>query len=90
MSYQYRPLVDLQETYLAVHKDKQKNGIGEACVNLIINMAKEQTFAGCIFITVDALITPEYSAVGFYRKCHFTQAEDRKPYRETLRLYYAL
>lgn len=80
----------LEITYLAVREDRQHMGIGEACVDVIINMANEQTMAGCIFLTVDALIIPEYSAVGFYRKCHFTQAEDRKPYKETLRLYYAL
>lgn len=80
----------LEIAYLAVRKDKRGQHIGEACVETIIGLAQEQTLAGCIFITVDALVMEDYSAVGFYRYCHFTQAEDRNPNKETLRLYYAL
>lgn len=80
----------LEITYLAVREDKRRTGIGEACVRLIIEMAKEQTMAGCQFVTVDALVTPDYSATGFYYTCRFSQAEDRQAWRDTIRMYYAL
>jgi hypothetical protein len=48
------------------------------------------TFAGCQFLTVEALATSDYSAVGFYEKCGFTANEVRKPYKDTLRMFRTL
>lgn len=41
---------------------------------------------GCQFITVEAYCTKEYSAVGFYRNCGFSQADIVAKY-DTLRMY---
>ena len=41
-------------------------------------------------ITVEALATSEYSAVGFYQRCGFTANEVRKPYKDTLRMFRTL
>jgi ribosomal protein S18 acetylase RimI-like enzyme len=52
--------------------------------------ARDQTFAGCQFLTVEAYATKEYSAVGFYERCGFTAAEVKRPYKDTLRMYMTL
>ena len=57
---------------------------------MIAEKARSQTFAGCQFLTVEALATGEYSAVGFYSRCGFTANEVRKPYKDTLRMFYTL
>ena len=56
----------------------------------IAEHARSQTFAGCQFLTVEALATSEYSAVGFYQRCGFTANEVRKPYKDTLRMFRTL
>ena len=48
------------------------------------------TLAGCQFLTVEALATKEYSAVGFYERCGFAPNEVKKPYKDTLRMYMTL
>lgn len=61
----------LEIVYLAVHKDYQKQKIGETIVEGIVNIARKQNIAGCEFITVEAFHNNQYSAVGFYTKCQF-------------------
>lgn len=42
--------------------------IGAALIEEISKVAREQKIGGCIFLTVRAWHTTEYSAVGFYEK----------------------
>ena len=37
-----------------------------------------------------ALVTNEYSAIGFYQRCGFTANEVRKPDKDTLRMFRTL
>ena len=55
-------------------------GIGDFIIKEIATQACSQTFAGCQFLTVEALATKEYSAIGFYERCGFTANEVKKPY----------
>lgn len=82
------PALDI--AYLAVRKDYRENNIGRAIVEMIAEQARAQSFAGCQFLTVEALATSEYSAVGFYQKCGFTANELRKPYKDTIRMFRTL
>lgn len=82
------PALDI--AYLAVKKDYRGNNLGRAIIRLIVDKARSQTFAGCQFITVEALATNEYSAVGFYERCGFTANEVKKPYKDTLRMFRTL
>lgn len=82
------PALDI--AYLAVQSKFRGNNIGRAIIRLIVDMAKHQTFAGCQFLTVEALATSEYSAVGFYERCGFTANEVKKPYKDTLRMFRTL
>lgn len=61
----------LEITYLAVHKKYQHLKIGSVLVDTIDGMAKQQRLAGCVFLTVNALHTPAYSARGFYERNGF-------------------
>lgn len=63
----------LEITYLAVDKKYQHLKLGSSIVEEICNVARSQEIAGCLFLTVKALCTKEYSAVSFYEKCHFTK-----------------
>lgn len=63
----------LEITYLAVRKDRRGQKIGIDLVYEIAERAKKQNIAGCLFLTVNALHTKEYSAVGFYEKCKFAK-----------------
>ncbi|MBQ8064719.1 MAG: GNAT family N-acetyltransferase [Prevotella sp.] len=82
------PALDI--AYLAVQEKWRGQGIGNFIVKEIAMEAREQTFAGCQFLTVEAYATKEYSAVGFYGRCGFTAAEVKKPYKDTLRMYMTL
>jgi GNAT superfamily N-acetyltransferase len=82
------PALDI--AYLAVRKEYRGNRVGQSIVELIAEKARSQTFAGCQFLTVEALATSEYSAVGFYQRCGFTANEVRKPYKDTLRMFRTL
>ena len=64
--------------------------MGLSIVEMIAEQARSQTFAGCQFLTVEALATSEYSAVGFYERCGFTANELKKPYKDTLRMFRTL
>lgn len=79
----------IEIAYLAVSKDYRGKNLGRSLIDSIANMARTQDLAGCQFLTVDALATKEYSAVGFYSKCKFARAEP-VPVRDTLRMYYNL
>ena len=82
------PALDI--AYLAVKEKYRGNRVGQSIVELIADRARSQTFAGCQFLTVEALATSEYSAVGFYERCGFTANEVRKPYKDTLRMFRTL
>jgi GNAT superfamily N-acetyltransferase len=82
------PALDIAD--LAVREEYRGNKVGQSIVELIADRARSQTFAGCQFLTVEALATSEYSAVGFYQRCGFTANEVRKPYKDTLRMFRTL
>lgn len=82
------PALDI--AYLAVQEKWRGQGVGHLLVDTIAEQARSQTFAGCQFLTVEALATSEYSAVGFYQRCGFTANEIRKPYKDTLRMFRTL
>lgn len=82
------PALDI--AYLAVQQKWRGMGIGNFIIKEIAIQARTQTFAGCQFLTVEALATKEYSAVGFYERCGFTANEVKKPYKDTLRMYRTL
>jgi GNAT superfamily N-acetyltransferase len=69
------PALDI--AYLAVREEYRGNKVGQSIVEMIADRARSQTFAGCQFLTVEALATSEYSAVGFYQRCGFTANEVR-------------
>ena len=67
-------LKDLNDNpYIAVRQDLRGGNIGGDLVNEIAEWAKRQDMAGCLFLTVNALHTKEYSAVRFYEKCKFAK-----------------
>lgn len=82
------PALDI--AYLAVKQQYRKQGIGSAIVEQIAEDARTQNFAGCQFLTVEALSTSAYSAVGFYDHCGFTPNEVKKPYKDTIRMFRTL
>lgn len=82
------PALDI--AYLAVQQKYRGKRIGYAILEQIATDARSQTFAGCQFLTEEALATKEYSAVGFYQRCGFTANEVRKPYKDTLRMFRTL
>lgn len=55
-----------------------------------VDMAQHQDFAGCLFITVEAMINKPYSAVGFYENCYFAPCEYLNPNKGTLRMFRTL
>lgn len=82
------PALDI--AYLAIQKEYRGKKLGRAIIKLIADKARSQTFAGCQFLTVEALATKEYSAVGFYERCGFSANEVKKPYKDTLRMFRTL
>lgn len=82
------PAMDI--AYLAIQKEWRGKHIGDFLIKQITDLARKQTLAGCQFLTVEALATKEYSAVGFYERCGFTANEIKKPYKDTLRMYMTL
>lgn len=63
----------LEIAYLAVSKDSQHQHLGSEILAQIEYMAKSQKMAGCVFLTVNALHTKDYSAVSFYEKNSFAK-----------------
>lgn len=82
------PALDI--AYLAVQKGWHGQHIGKFLIAQIAERARTQTFAGCQFLTVEALATKDYSAVGFYERCGFAPCEIKKPNKDTLRMYLTL
>ncbi len=82
------PALDI--AYLAVQKAWRGKHIGQYLVEMIAEQARSQNFAGCQFLTVEALATADYSAVGFYSRCGFTPNELKNPNKDTLRMYRTL
>ena len=82
------PAMDI--AYFAIQKNWQGKHIGDFLIKQIADLARRQTLAGCQFLTVEALATKEYSAVGFYERCGFAPNEVKKPYKDTLRMYMTL
>lgn len=85
---QHYPAIDI--SYFAVDKKYQRRHIGSALLEDIINRTKLQNYAGCQFVVVDALITPEYNAISFYSRNGFDICEDKKAYKDCVRMYRAL
>lgn len=85
---EHYPAIDI--AYFAVNKDYQGNNIGSMLIEDIVNQVKQNDFAGCQFIVVDALVTREYNAVGFYAKNGFTVCEDLKAQKDCVRMYRVL
>ncbi len=82
------PALDI--AYLAVQKKWREKKIGRYLIEMIAARARSQNFAGCQFLTVEALATKEYSAVGFYSRCGFTPNELKDPRKDTLRMFRTL
>lgn len=64
--------------YLAVREDKRDNPdirLGSLIIAAIEEQAKVDKLSSTLFITVEALDTAKYSAVGFYLKCGFDYSE---------------
>lgn len=85
---EHYPAMDI--AYFAVNKDFQRQYIGSALLEDVIQQIKDTAIAGCQFVVVDALVTKDYSALGFYSKNRFTVCEDRKPYKDCVRMYRVL
>ena len=79
----------IEIAYLAVKKQKRKQGIGEYIISQVEKKAQRDN-PECEFLTVEAYKTKKYSAVGFYNKCDFTPAEQPQSYKDTLRMYKVL
>lgn len=88
--YSKRRYPALDIAYLAIQKEWRNKHIGKAIVSEITERAKEQRFAGCQFLTVEAYTTTDYSAVGFYYSCGFSASEIKDPNKDTLRMYMPL
>ena len=80
----------LEIAYLAVEERFRRQGMGKSIVNAIADMAQKQNMAGCMFLTVEAYIENNYSAVPFYYSCRFEPCEFKKPNKETLRMFRAI
>lgn len=77
-------------SYFAVAAAYQHQHIGSALLEDIINRIRKKDDAGCQFVVVDALVTDRYSALAFYAKNGFTVCEDKKPYKDCVRMYKVL
>lgn len=71
---------------LAVSKGLQGSGIGKKIINFIQPLFFDNRYAGCRFITVDALKTAEE----FYRKCRFLPLNNPEPEEETILMFFDL
>ena len=63
----------LEIAYLAIEQKFQSLHLGSALIEEIASMARNQRYAGCVFLTVRAWHTSDYSAVGFYEKNQFAK-----------------
>lgn len=79
----------LEISYFAVAKSMHHRGLGAFLIETISHKAATQSFAGCQFLTVEALINRQtsYNAVGFYQKQNFRPCEYLNPLKGTLRMF---
>lgn len=61
--------------YLAVSKNWRNKGIGHFILNEIALKAIEDDLSATMFLTVEAIETKDYSAVGFYKKFNFVDSD---------------
>lgn len=85
---EHYPAIDI--SYLAVSDVYQHQGLGSALLEDIIQFVKDNSIAGCQFVVVDALVIPGYSALAFYSKNGFSVCEDKKAYKDCVRMYRVL
>ena len=88
--YSKRRYRALDIAYLAVQKNWRNRHIGKALIAEISERARNQRFAGCQFLSVEAYATDDYSAVGFYSSCGFAPCEMKNPNKDTLRMFMTL
>lgn len=88
--YSKRRYPALDIAYLAVATVAQHQGLGVSIIDIIAEKAEQQDFAGCMFLSVEALATKDYSAVDFYNKCGFAPNEYPNPSKDTLRMFKTL
>ena len=69
--------------YLAVAQEFRNQNIGTEIILAITDLANSQHTP---FITVDAYVTLQYSAVPFYEKCGFTHLENQDRSYDTMRM----
>ena len=74
-------------TYLAVSENFQRQGWGKWIVEVIVEKARSQTFAGCQFLAVDALIGEGNNTIPFYTQCGFIPSENPSPWKDTRRMF---
>ena len=83
-------------TYLAVSENFQRQGWGKWIVGqgwgkwiveVIVEKARSQTFAGCQFLAVDALIGEGNNTIPFYTQCGFIPSENPSPWKDTRRMF---
>ncbi len=70
------PAVEID--YLAVCEDYRNDPdihLGRAVLDAIEQMVARDSLSATMFLTVEALDTKEYSAVGFYKNCDFKLSE---------------
>lgn len=74
--------------HLGVLKHMQNKGIGSQILEFVIDTFKEFNVAGCQFITVDALNTPQVKK--FYAGRYFIRLTSSDEGQPTVRMYFTL
>ena len=67
------PAVEID--YLAVSENWRHKGLGEHIIAKIYEQCCKDRLSATMFITVEAIDTKEYSAVGFYKNCGFKESD---------------
>lgn len=67
------PAVEID--YLAVSENWKCKGLGEHIIAKIYEQCCKDRLSATMFITVEAIDTKDYSAVGFYKKCGFKESD---------------
>lgn len=70
------PAIEIDYLAVAECKRETENKYGSVIIDEIRNFALNDYGSATMFITVKALHTQKYSAVGFYRKCRFIISEN--------------
>lgn len=73
--------------YLAVSDHHRSNRLGSEILSIIREGTIRDKFSASMFIIVEALDTPEYSAVEFYRKNYFRESEYGLVKKQSKRIY---